>query len=73
LDVIHVNNSPNLTYQYVITDTDVAQTILAISNSATIDLDGAGVGTCLIWGWNYLGLNPPNFIGLPLADFRWKC
>ncbi|MCD2261062.1 hypothetical protein, partial [Psychroserpens luteolus] len=54
---------------YVITNED-ASVILAISPSATIDLNGAGVGTCQIWGWSYRGMadNGASFIGGPLAD-----
>jgi len=44
--------------------------ILSISNSSTIDLEGAGVGTCRIWGWNYRDINQDDFIGLPLADLQ---
>ena len=68
LVVLHENESPNLTYNYVITDD--RDTILAIVNSNTIDLDGAGVGVCRIWGWSYRGLNAEDFIGLPLADLQ---
>jgi len=66
LEVVHVNNSPNLTYMYVITDSDADNTILAISPSSTIDLEGAGAGVCRIWGWSYRGLDASTFIGQPL-------
>ena len=66
LEVVHVNESPNLTYMYVITDSDADNTILAISPSSTIDLEGAGAGVCRIWGWSYRGLDGASFIGQPL-------
>ncbi|WP_299766262.1 T9SS type A sorting domain-containing protein [uncultured Dokdonia sp.] len=70
--VQHENDSPNLTFQYVITDTDDAETILGITNSSEIDLEGAGLGTCAIWGWSYRGLGAsiPDFIGQPLQVLR---
>ncbi|WP_298900054.1 T9SS type A sorting domain-containing protein [uncultured Psychroserpens sp.] len=70
LVIIHENpGAENLSYRYVITNED-ASVILAISPSATIDLNGAGVGTCQIWGWSYRGMadNGASFIGGPLAD-----
>ncbi len=70
LEVIHENpGAENLSYRYVITNEDASE-ILAISPSATIDLDGAGPGICQIWGWSYRGLadNGASFIGSPLAD-----
>ncbi|MEM7187653.1 MAG: T9SS type A sorting domain-containing protein, partial [Bacteroidota bacterium] len=66
LEVVHVNESPNLTFNYVITDSDADNTILAISASSTIDLEGAGAGVCRIWGWSYRGLDGASFIGQPL-------
>ena len=72
LDVIHSNpDAENLSYRYVITNEDSSE-ILAISGSATIDLDGAGEGICQIWGWSYRGLsdNGASFIGSPLADLQ---
>ncbi len=70
--VQHENDSPNLTFQYVITDTDDAETILGITSSSEIDLEGAGLGTCAIWGWSYRGLGAsiPDFIGQPLQVLR---
>ncbi len=70
LIVIHENDSPNLSYRYVITDNSPESIILAISGSNAIDLDGAGIGTCQIWGWSYRGTpdNGAGFIGGPLAD-----
>jgi len=70
LVVIHNNDSPNLTYRYVVTDNSPDSIILAIADTNTIDLDGAGPGTCLIWGWSYRGLDQNAFIGLPLADLQ---
>ncbi|MCD2260984.1 hypothetical protein KWG70_17330, partial [Psychroserpens sp. XSD401] len=70
LVITHENpGAENLSYRYVITNED-ASVILAISPSATIDLNGAGVGTCQIWGWSYRGMadNGASFIGGPLAD-----
>jgi len=71
LEVIHENpGAENLSYRYVVTDSDSQQTILAITGSSTIDLEGAGEGICLIWGWSYRGVpeNGAAFIGGPLAD-----
>ena len=71
LVVIHENpGAENLSYRYVITDSDADNTILAISGSSTIDLEGAGEGVCRIWGWSYRGVpeNGAAFIGGPLAD-----
>ncbi len=70
LVVVHDNDAPNLTYQYVITNEDSSE-ILAISSSSSINLDGAGVGNCRIWGWSYRGLaGGAAFIGSPLADLQ---
>ena len=68
--VIHTNTALNLTYRYVITDSDADNTILAFSSSSEIDLDGAGAGVCRIWGWSYRGLNQDDFVGAPLADLQ---
>ncbi len=70
LTVTHTTVAVNLTYRYVITDSDADNTILAITPSSEIDLDGAGPGICRIWGWSYRGLNQDDFIGLPLADLQ---
>ncbi len=58
----------NLSYRYVITDE--SDTILAITDTNAIDLSGAGVGICRIWGWSYRGTpsNGSGFIGGPVAD-----
>ncbi|WP_299278897.1 hypothetical protein, partial [uncultured Psychroserpens sp.] len=72
LVIIHENpGAENLSYRYVITNEDASE-ILAISPSATIDLNGAGVGTCQIWGWSYRGMadNGASFIGGPLSDLN---
>ncbi len=60
ITVSHVTTAPNLSYWYIITDDQ--NTILATTTSNVIDLDGAGVGTCRIWGWNYKG-EPTPVIG----------
>lgn len=68
--VFHDTQTEGLTYSYVITDA-VTNIILGITNSNEISLDGAGAGTCQIWGWNYSGLNGgADFIGGPLQDLR---
>ncbi len=71
-DLIVTHNTPsvNLTYNYVITDNSPEETILGISANNAIDLDGAGAGTCLIWGWSYRGLNNSDFVGMPLQALR---
>ena len=68
LEVEHITTAPNLTFDYVITDDN--DIILAIAADGPIDLDGAGVGVCRIWGWSYRGLDETAFIGLPLADLQ---
>ncbi|MEP0517739.1 CHRD domain-containing protein, partial [Dokdonia sp.] len=70
LVVIHENDATTLSYRYVVTDNSDESTILAIFGSNEIDLDGAGIGTCQIWGWSYRGTpdNGAGFIGGPLAD-----
>ena len=40
-------------FLYVVTDNDGI--ILAISDTNVIDFEGAGVGTCLVWGLSYTG------------------
>ena len=72
LVVTHDNpGATNLSYRYVITNEDGSE-ILAITNSSAIDLNGAGQGTCQIWGWSYRGLadNGASFIGGPLSALR---
>jgi len=72
LVITHSNPlATNLSYRYVITNED-SSVILAISASATIDLNGAGVGTCKIWGWSYRGMadNGTSFIGGTLAALQ---
>ncbi|WP_299680498.1 CHRD domain-containing protein [uncultured Dokdonia sp.] len=66
--VQHENESPNLSYRYVITDADTGL-ILNVVNTDTIDLEGAGLGTCEIWGWSYRGVpgNGLDQIGEPLS------
>ena len=65
LEIVPEGYSDFLSYRYVITDNSADNTILAISDSNIIDLEGAGEGICLIWGWSYTGLNPDDFIGEP--------
>ncbi|MEL7120226.1 MAG: T9SS type A sorting domain-containing protein, partial [Bacteroidota bacterium] len=55
--VSHTTTAPNLSYWYIITDE--TDEILAFTTDTIIDLDGAGVGVCRIWGWNYRGLPDP--------------
>ncbi len=60
-----------MTYRYVITDaTSADSTILAITASNEINIDGAGVGVCDIWGWSYRGLDNDALIGQPLQVLR---
>ncbi len=65
ITVSHINSTPNLSYWYIITDD--ADNILTWSTDPVIDLEGAGVGTCRIWGWNYFGLEDP-IIGDPISS-----
>ena len=62
----------NLSYRYVITDNSAENKILAITNTNSIDLTGAGAGTCRIWGWSYRGTpeNGADFVGKPLAELE---
>ncbi len=66
--VTKTGHETNLSYRYVITDDQ--NTILDIVNTNSINLTGAGPGTCRIWGWSYRGTpnNGLDFIGEPLAD-----
>ncbi len=69
LQVQHRTSAPNLSYWYIITDSDNNDAILGFANSAvtnTLDLSGAPAGTCRIWGWNYRGLADP-VIGASLS------
>ncbi|GLR15841.1 T9SS type A sorting domain-containing protein [Portibacter lacus] len=52
-------------HKWIITDEDL--NILALTNSNTFDLEGAGVGTCLIWRLNYNQIFG-NIVGLNAAD-----
>ena len=70
LVVVHENDAPNLTFRYVVTDNSDDNNILAIFDTNAIDLDGAGVGTCRIWGWSYRGLDGSAFIGMPLQSLQ---
>ena len=67
--VVHENDSPNLSFRYVITDAETGL-ILNVVNTNIIDLDGAGVGTCEIWGWSYRNVpgNGLDQIGEPLSS-----
>ena len=59
-DVEHSTTAPNLSYWYIITDSD--DNILDWVNStngSTIDASGAPAGECHVWGWNYRGLDDP--------------
>ncbi|MCH9659842.1 MAG: T9SS type A sorting domain-containing protein, partial [Bacteroidetes bacterium] len=67
--VFHETPSENLTYKYVITDVNTGN-ILGFADTNEINLDGAGVGVCAIWGWSYRGLNQDDFIGEPLQTLR---
>ena len=60
VQVQHENESPNLSYWYIITDAN--DNILGFLNSAvgnTLDLSPAPPGECHIWGWSYRGLPDP--------------
>ncbi|MFK8055872.1 MAG: T9SS type A sorting domain-containing protein [Saprospiraceae bacterium] len=60
VNVAYTSTGGRLSYWYIITDD--SDNILAFANAATtstLDLSGAPVGTCRIWGWNYRGLPDP--------------
>ncbi len=60
IDVEHETTAPNLSYWYIITDdNDNIITWQNSTNGGTLDLSGAPVGVCHIWGWNYKGLDDP--------------
>ncbi|KZS40774.1 hypothetical protein AWE51_07435 [Aquimarina aggregata] len=70
LVVTHQNpGAENLSYRYVITDAATGL-ILNVVKSREISLDGAGSGTCQIWGWSYTGVegNGLNQVGQPLSS-----
>ncbi|KAA1247189.1 CHRD domain-containing protein [Aquimarina sp. RZ0] len=72
LVVTHNNpGAENLSYRYVITDATTGL-ILNVVNTNTISLDGAGAGTCEIWGWSYRGVegNGLNQVGMPLSSLN---
>jgi len=72
LVVTHENpGAESFSYRYVITDA-VTGLILNVVNSREISLDGAGSGTCQIWGWSYRGVegNGLNQIGQPLSSLN---
>jgi hypothetical protein len=66
--VAHVNDAPNLSFRYVITDAETGL-ILNVVNANSIDLNGVAPGTCEIWGWSYRGVpgNGLDQIGEPLS------
>ena len=47
------NTSSNSLYRYVVTDEQ--GTILGLPPANTVDFEGAGSGTCLVWGLSYTG------------------
>ncbi|PHI21624.1 hypothetical protein CEQ90_02095 [Lewinellaceae bacterium SD302] len=60
IDVQHTTTATALSYWYIITDE--SENILAFANSAetsTLDLSGAPVGECHVWGWSYRGEGDP--------------
>ena len=67
--VFHETPVVGRSYLYVITDA-VTGLILDVVDTDEISLDGAGSGTCQIWGWSYTGVpgNGRNQIGLPLSS-----
>ena len=67
-DVEHTTTAPNLSYWYIITDSnDIVLGWVNSANSNTIDISNAPAGTCRIWGWNYRGLDDP-IVGEPLSQ-----
>jgi len=68
--VFHDTPVVGRSYGYVITDAET-DVILNIVFNNEINLDGAGPGTCQIWGWNYSNLGEgASFIGGPLQALR---
>ena len=68
--VAHTTTAQFLSYWYIITDDNGS--ILGFQNSTagnTLDLSGAPVGTCRIWGWSYRGLDDP-IIGEDIATLN---
>ena len=54
-DVASFNYSSNSLSSYQIVVTDTAGVILGLPDSTVVDFEGAGVGTCLVWGLAYTG------------------
>lgn len=65
ISVSHITTATHISYWYIITDDN--DNILAWSTDPVIDLNGAGIGTCRIWGWNYKGL-PDPVVGDPISS-----
>ncbi len=68
VDVAHTTSATALSYWYVITDDN--DNILDFANStetSTLDLSAAPVGTCRIWGWSTRGL-PAPVMGEPISS-----
>ncbi len=54
-DLVDLENSGNGTTDFAYVATDENNNILGINPTSTFNFEGAGVGTCLVWGFSYTG------------------
>jgi len=54
-DLIDLTNDGTGTTNYAYVATDLNNNILGIITGNTFNFEGAGVGTCLVWGFSYTG------------------
>ncbi|MFK7770693.1 MAG: T9SS type A sorting domain-containing protein [Saprospiraceae bacterium] len=66
-DLIDFENSGNGTTDYVYVATDQSNNILGVNPTATFNFEGAGTGTCYIWGFSYTG-----DLTAQVGDFLWN-
>jgi len=66
-DLIDFENSGNGTTDYVYVATDQSNNILGVNPTATFNFEGAGTGTCYIWGFSYTGN-----LTAQMGDFLWS-
>ncbi|MEM6966075.1 MAG: T9SS type A sorting domain-containing protein [Bacteroidota bacterium] len=54
-DLIDLTNDGNGTTEYAYVATDMNNNILGINPTSTFNFEGAGTGTCFVWGFSYTG------------------
>lgn len=71
-DMINFENSGSGANSFAYVATDLSNNILGISTTNSINFEGAGVGTCLVWGFSYTGnitATQGDFLfGIPFTD-----